>query len=41
MIGDVDDEAKRLIHATRMARDVAISQCKAGVKYSKIGHTIR
>lgn len=41
MIGDVDEKGRQLVHATKLARDVAISACKPGIRYSVIGDAIR
>jgi methionine aminopeptidase len=41
LIGDVDEKGRQLVHATKLARDVAISACKPGIRYSVIGDAIR
>ncbi|CAG2186689.1 methionine aminopeptidase 1D, mitochondrial-like [Mytilus edulis] len=40
LIGNVDEKGRKLVHATELARDAAISVCKPGVEYCQIGKTI-
>ena len=41
MIGNVDEEGKRLVDVARKSLDSAIEICGPGVKFNKIGKTIR
>ena len=41
MIGNVDNEGKRLVEVAKKCLDSAIEICGPGVKFNKIGKTIR
>lgn len=36
----VDENARKLVAATREARDLGIAQCRPGAKYKDIGNAI-
>ena len=41
LIGDVDDDGKRLVSVTKQCLDAAIAVCKHNECFSLIGKTIR
>ena len=41
LIGNVDNEGRRLVQVAKKCLDSAIEVCGPGVKFNKIGRTIR
>ena len=41
MVGNVDNEGQRLVEVTKKCLESAIEVCGPGVKFNKIGRTIR